>query len=220
MQVCRARQKSGFTLVELIAVILIVCILAIFAIPRTVDLQSGAYRASVEGTAGAFSTAVLMANLICQMKNGAGANDLQGYGDGDVDFNANCLPIATRTANGNGNNGNGNNGNGNGNNGNGNGNGNGNNGNGNGNNGNGNGNSNNGNGNGNGGSSASTSEGCATLWNQLLSSSQSVSAAADTDYGASAAGNTCTYTLRRDPTAARSFSYDSETGTVTVLSNP
>lgn len=50
-----ARQQSGFTLIELIAVIVILGVLAATAIPRFVDLSAAAEQSSVEGIAGALS---------------------------------------------------------------------------------------------------------------------------------------------------------------------
>ena len=51
------RQQSGFTLIELIIVIVILGALAVVALPRFIDLQTEAERASAEGVAGAISSA-------------------------------------------------------------------------------------------------------------------------------------------------------------------
>ncbi len=46
------KQQSGFTLIELIMVIVVLAALAVTAIPRYVDLQSQAQQAAVDGVAG------------------------------------------------------------------------------------------------------------------------------------------------------------------------
>ena len=51
------RQQSGFTLIELIIVIVILGALAVVALPRFVDLQSEAEEASADGVFGAAQAA-------------------------------------------------------------------------------------------------------------------------------------------------------------------
>ena len=56
---------SGFTVIELIVVIVIFGVLAAVAVPQFLDLRSGTYKASVAQTAGAFSSAINLAYLSC-----------------------------------------------------------------------------------------------------------------------------------------------------------
>lgn len=53
------KQQKGFSLVELVIVIIVVGLLAVAALPRFLDVTDEARRASIEGVAGGFATAVL-----------------------------------------------------------------------------------------------------------------------------------------------------------------
>lgn len=59
------RQQSGFTLIELIMVIVILGALAVAAIPRYVDLQQEADTASAKGVAGSLAAAAAINYAAC-----------------------------------------------------------------------------------------------------------------------------------------------------------
>ncbi|MBX3662530.1 MAG: type II secretion system protein [Burkholderiales bacterium] len=95
------RSATGFTLVELVTVIVILGVLGSFALPRLVDLRDEAHKTSVAGTAAAFGSAIQLAFLACQARSYAGSDNLPEFGTGIVDFNANCFPSSTNGNNGN-----------------------------------------------------------------------------------------------------------------------
>lgn len=51
------KQQSGFTLIELVMVIVIIGVLSAVALPRFINLQGDAQQAAVNGVAGALSSA-------------------------------------------------------------------------------------------------------------------------------------------------------------------
>ena len=55
------KKQSGFTLIELVIVVVILGFLAVTAIPKFLDLTDQARQANIEGMAGGFATAVSLA---------------------------------------------------------------------------------------------------------------------------------------------------------------
>ena len=55
------KRQKGFSLVELVIVIVVIGLLATVALPRFLDVSLEAKKASVEGVAGGYATAVLSA---------------------------------------------------------------------------------------------------------------------------------------------------------------
>jgi len=88
-------RQRGFTLVELVAVIVLLGALGAIAIPKLVDLGAEAHKGAVAATAGAFGSAVNMSSAICTARGWAGKDNLPGYGNGTVDFNTACFPTDT-----------------------------------------------------------------------------------------------------------------------------
>lgn len=90
------RQAKGFTLIELVIVIIALGVLAATALPKFIHMQDDATEAVIEGQFAAFSAAVGMYHSGWLVKGHTGAiNNLEGFGDGDVDSSATGYPFST-----------------------------------------------------------------------------------------------------------------------------
>ena len=91
-----ARHSAGFTLVELIIVIVLLAILAAVALPRFLNVADDAEAASLESVRGAFATSVALAHGVWAARGNTGpAEDLvvyEGGGEVRLDFNSNGWP--------------------------------------------------------------------------------------------------------------------------------
>ena len=79
------KSQSGFTLVELVVVILILGILSATALPRFMDINDQAHQAGVSGAAGGFGAGVALARAQWIANQEApGEDTVANFGAGDV----------------------------------------------------------------------------------------------------------------------------------------
>lgn len=90
------RRVNGFTLIELVIVIIVLGVLAATAIPKFINLQDDANRSALKGQFGAFESAVKLYHSGWLVAGNTGAIDkLVNFGDGDVSSTATGYPYST-----------------------------------------------------------------------------------------------------------------------------
>lgn len=88
------KQQAGFTIIELIVVIALLGILGAVALPRFINVTEDAHRASVQGTAGAFASAVALVRAQAIVENTSQGNTLAIDGT-NIIVNAQRAPVNT-----------------------------------------------------------------------------------------------------------------------------
>ncbi len=88
------KKQAGFTLIELVIVVVILGFLAVTAIPKFIDLTEQAKQANVEGMAGGFATGVSLVRAQWESEGRPAANGINRINyDGIILFLTTPLPL-------------------------------------------------------------------------------------------------------------------------------
>lgn len=92
----RTDKNAGFTLIELVVVIVVLGVLSVIALPKFINLSEDANIAKVHATSGSFKSGINMARAVWATKVGSGpAENLSVFGSdtaGELDFNQTGWP--------------------------------------------------------------------------------------------------------------------------------
>lgn len=87
------KAQKGFTLIELVVVMVIVGVLAATALPKFINVSGQSHEAAVAATGGAYATAIAMVKSQYVANGSIGAvTTVQGFGNNDIAANAQGWP--------------------------------------------------------------------------------------------------------------------------------
>ncbi|WP_272907165.1 type II secretion system protein [Pseudohongiella sp. O18] len=94
----KSKQQKGFTIIELIVVILLLGILAATALPRFLDVTDEAHDAVVDGLVGGLNTGAALFRATWVAQGQSVTEDVDGFGLGTLFANSNGYPVGTTTS--------------------------------------------------------------------------------------------------------------------------
>ena len=99
------QKQKGFTLVELVVVIVILGVLAAVALPRFMNATEDAHTSAVKGTGGALAAGVALLHSQWELNRAKGdlnadpGDNINNFGAGNVDVSSAGWPVATDDTN-------------------------------------------------------------------------------------------------------------------------